>query len=475
MARRLRTLSLGAKLMLSVVGLVALALAIISVASVSVLRGHLVGRVDAQLERIAADARSELRDERPVQDGFLPLRVPSDAEVELRAADGGIEASTSRDGSGATAPLPADAALLRERAGRPYTVAGWRVLVVPREDAAGHLVVSMSLGETERTISTLITIELVVSGLMLLLLATAAFVLIRASLRPLREIEATAAAIAHGDLSRRVPDRPERTEVGRLAAALNHMLGRLESAFRARAESEAAARRSEERLRRFVADAGHELRTPLTAIRGFAELYRRDGTQPTAERDRIVERIETRAADMGTLVEELQLLARLDRPRPLERTPVDLVTVVAGAVSEARVLAPERTIDLDVRGEAAYLIAGDEPGLRQVVVNLLENARRHTPPGTPVQVLLRAGRLEGRAAALLEVADRGPGLTSEQRERVFERFYRVDPSRSRHDGGSGLGLAIVAALVTAHDGQVSVDATAGSGCTFRVLLPLAND
>jgi two-component system OmpR family sensor kinase len=333
----------------------------------------------------------------------------------------------------------------------------------------------MSLGETERTISTLITIELVVSGLVLLLLAIAAFVLIRASLRPLREIEATAAAIAHGDLSRRVPDRPERTEVGRLAAALNHMLGRLESAFRARAESEAAARRSEERLRRFVADAGHELRTPLTAIRGFAELYRRDGTQPTAERDRIVERIETRAADMGTLVEELQLLARLDRPRPLERTPVDLVTVVAGAVSEARVLAPERTIDLDVRGEAAYLIAGDEPGLRQVVVNLLENARRHTPPGTPVQVLLRAGRLEGRAAALLEVADRGPGLTSEQRERVFERFYRVDPSRSRHDGGSGLGLAIVAALVTAHDGQVSVDATAGSGCTFRVLLPLADD
>jgi two-component system OmpR family sensor kinase len=226
-------------------------------------------------------------------------------------------------------------------------------------------------------------------------------------------------------------------------------------------------------MRRFVADASHELRTPLTSIRGFAELYRQGAVRDPDELERLMRRVEDEAARMGLLVEDLLLLARLDQQRPLRREPVDLLRIVTDATHDARVLAPDRQVDLDVRGDEAPVVLGDEPRLRQVVTNLVSNALTHTPAGTPVAVTVDTARPPGRPCWVrVAVHDRGPGLPPEARERVFERFYRADPSRTRAAGGTGLGLSIVAALVAAHGGQVTVESEPERGTTFAVDLPL---
>jgi two-component system, OmpR family, sensor kinase len=291
-------------------------------------------------------------------------------------------------------------------------------------------------------------------------------------------MEQTAEAIAAGDLTRRVPDRDPRTEVGRLAAALNSMLAQIEAAFRARAASETTARRSEERMRRFVADASHELRTPLTTIRGFAELYRQGASRKPGELDRLMRRIEDQAARMGLLVEDLLLLARLDQQRPLDRRPVDLLALAAEAVNDARAVAPDRRIELELDGAGdgagggPLVVLGDEDRLRQVIANLMSNALTHTPAGSPIELRAGTRRGDGAGNAAIEVVDHGRGLTRQQAERVFERFYRADPARSHAAGGTGLGLSIVAALVAAHGGTVEVSSVPGQGASFRVLLPL---
>jgi two-component system OmpR family sensor kinase len=322
--------------------------------------------------------------------------------------------------------------------------------------------------------------------------------IVRASLRPLSDIEKTARAIAAGDLSRRVPDQDPHTEVGQLGRSLNTMLAQIETSFDARTRSEAAARRSEERMRQFVADASHELRTPLTAMRGYAEYYRQRGGmhddpagrgQPgngevghdlgshsqltRADMDRIMQRVEQESARMGVLVEDMLLLARLDQQRPIEHRPVDLLTLAADAVQDARIIAPDREITLDVGSGAAFLILGDEVRLRQVIGNLMNNALTHTPEGTPVAVRVLAGPRQPVPSVVLEVADQGQGLRQDQAEHVFERFYRADQARTRKAGGTGLGLAIVAALVAAHDGTVALKTAPGQGATFRITLPLA--
>jgi two-component system OmpR family sensor kinase len=479
------------ELIVAVLLLVAVSLALISVASVTALRGSLVGRLDDQLGSVADGTLHGLREGRPLGpppdegDGGR-IRPPSPFLVEVRDAAGEVERPwDTRDLQAGQSPprLPAATELLA-RVGAPFTApassggAQWRVLA-ERAPGGRTVVVAASLDEVNATIGRLRGIDLAVSLAVLVALAAVGVAIVRASLAPLVEIERTAGAIATGELSRRVPERDPRTEVGRLGRALNSMLSQIEAAFRARAASEAAARRSEERMRRFVADASHELRTPLTTIRGFAELYRQGGTREPGELDRLMRRIEDQAAAMGLLVEDLLLLARLDQQRPLERRPVDLLALAADAVNDARAVAPDRRIELlagagDGTDGRPLVVLGDEARLRQVLANLMSNALTHTPAGTPVEVRTRTRPLDGAPRAVVEVVDHGPGLSAEQAERAFERFYRADPARSRSRGGTGLGLAIVAALAAAHGGAVEVDTAPGRGATFRLQLPLAS-
>jgi two-component system OmpR family sensor kinase len=473
---------LRVKLIVAVLALVTVALALISLASVTALRGYLVGRLDEQLARVAPGFVHERPPPGPGPEGGGP-RPPSPYLVQIRDAGGAIVdepgADLLEEGQGRP-ELPADAAWLRARAGRPLTVPAergghWRVLVQPRRDGSGGtVVVAASLAGIDNAVGWLQRIDLLVSLGVLLVLAAAGVAIVRASLRPLVEMEQTAEAIAAGDLTRRVPDRDPRTEVGRLAAALNSMLAQIEAAFRARAASETTARRSEERMRRFVADASHELRTPLTTIRGFAELYRQGGRRlEPAELDKLMRRIEDQAARMGLLVEDLLLLARLDQQRPLDRRLVDLLALATEAVNDARAVAPDRRIELELGdGGGPLVVLGDEDRLRQVIANLMSNALTHTPAGSPIELRAGTHRGDDAGSAAIEVVDHGGGLTQEQAERVFERFYRADPARSHAAGGAGLGLSIVAALVAAHGGTVEVRSELGLGARFRVLLPL---
>jgi two-component system OmpR family sensor kinase len=375
--------------------------------------------------------------------------------------------------------LPADLSVWADRHGDYFTVDSrdrrnhWRVKV---SDYQGQvMVVAEDLSDVDYAVGRLILIETLVGIGVLIALGLTSVWMVRLSLRPLVAIERTAVAIAGGDLTQRVPELDHNTELGQLSAALNMMLSQIESAFLARAESEERAVHSEERMRQFVADASHELRTPLTTIRGFAELYRQGAAPDPAE---VLRRIEDEAARMGLLVEDLLLLARLDQERPLRLARVPLANLIGDAAAAAHVLAPDRTIEVDlVHPTDALVVNGDEARLRQVIDNLVTNALTHTPPGTPVTLRLREDR---GTHAVIEVADRGPGLTTEQAARVFERFYRVDKARTRRAAagatshtGTGLGLAIVAALVAAHDGTVEIDTGPGDGATFRVRLPLA--
>jgi two-component system, OmpR family, sensor kinase len=335
----------------------------------------------------------------------------------------------------------------------------FRLLSAP-EPNGDTLVFAAPLDEVEQTIARLVGIQLAASAAVLAGVGLSAFFLIRGGLRPLKDMGRTATAIAAGDLSRRVDHTDERTEVGQLGAAFNRMLGRIESSFEAQ-------QASEQRLRRFIADASHELRTPLTSIRGYAELFRRGASERPEDLAKAMRRIEEEAARMGVLVDDLLLLARLDQGRALDRKPVDLSRVAADAVDDARAVEPDRPITLD--SPPTLVVAGDDLRLRQVLANLLANARQHTPPGTPVHVAVEG---DGTAATVV-VADQGPGLPPEQAERVFERFYRADAARSRAQGGTGLGLAIVSAIAEAHGGKATVDSHPGAGARFRVTLPLA--
>jgi two-component system OmpR family sensor kinase len=345
----------------------------------------------------------------------------------------------------------------------------WRLLAIPLPDDSGSLLVSTSLASVDATLARLTFLELITGGVVLVVLAGVGYLVVRSSLRPLAEVKDTAGAIAAGDLTRRVPAHPPRTEVGQLSSALNGMLAQIETAFRTQQASEAAARSSEERMRRFVADASHELRTPLTSIRGFAELYRQGAADDVP---RLMSRIESEANRMGLLVEDLLLLARLDAQRELARAPVDLVALAADAVHDARALSPDRPVGLEVSHNGLVpVVLGDEARLRQVLGNLMTNALTHTPAGTPVTV----GVATEPGWAVLSVSDKGPGLTPEDAQRVFERFYRADSARTRSAsrGGTGLGLSIVAALTAAHGGRAELDTAPGAGAVFRIRLPLA--
>lgn len=449
---------LRTKLVAAVVLLSLLGLAVSAVAATRALRGYLQNRVDQQLLAYA--------------NGTVPVGGgrggPGDDRfntVYFRVAALGREVvPDGLAGPRVPALVPTRPVTVSARAGRE---APWRILGAIDRDG-NPVVLGLSLGEVRRTTSRLLLLETVIGTVVLLALAGGGWLLVSSSLRPLAEVEQTAGRIAAGDLGQRVPSGDPRTEVGRLSEAFNTMIGRIELAFREREASEAEARTSEDRMRRFVADASHELRTPLTSIRGFAELYRQGALTEPQDVARAMGRVEDEAARMGLLVEDLLLLVRLDQQRALEHQPVDLLQLAGDAVHDASAVDPSRSVQLIAdTPDAEPVVLGDQARLRQVVGNLVGNALMHTPPGTPVAV--RVGTEPGWA--VLDVVDAGPGIPAADRPRVFERFFRADASRTRAAGGSGLGLSIVAALVAAHAGTVEVLETPGGGATLRVRLP----
>jgi two-component system OmpR family sensor kinase len=469
------------RLVVLILGLLAIALVVTGIAGPTLLKRYLVERVDAQLAQTIGPSAS---------DCARGMSYPGNGHGGPAQLSGFYRQCFDRDGNpvGETVFNPSSTgqseptlpSTISGQLGKAFTVTSgdddWRMLVDYSRDRDGNpssapVLVGISLDETDRIVSQLVLLEIIVAAMVLVLVALLAYVLIRSSLRPLVAVEHTAEAIAGGDLTRRVPEADPRTEVGGLARALNVMLGQIETAFDERRASEEAARTSEARMRRFVADASHELRTPLTSIRGFAELYRQNGGEDAAV-NRIIGRIEHHATRMGILVDDLLLLARMDQQRPLESRPVDLLALATDAVVDARVTAPDHLLRLKTaQGFEPPVVIGDEVRLRQVLGNLITNAVTHTPAGTDVVVSVRT---EGDKA-MLEVADDGPGMSEEDAARVFERFYRTDPSRARALGGSGLGLSIVAALVAAHGGEVALSTVEGKGATFTVTLPRAAD
>jgi two-component system OmpR family sensor kinase len=342
----------------------------------------------------------------------------------------------------------------------------YRVYAAPTPGAASGLTVVAIPTEFEATLERLLVTEGLVIGGVLIALAAAAWWLVRLGLRPLDRIGATAGAIAAGDLSHRVERAEPRTEVGRLGISLNAMLGRLEQAF-------AERRASEERLRRFLADASHELRTPLASIRGYAELFRIGAAREGEEAEKAMSRIEDESARMGVLVEDLLALARLDEVRDPHREPVDLADLAGDAVDDARAVAPDREIELRGGDDGAVVVDGDPGQLRQVLANLVRNALVHTPAGTPIEVAVAVAARQGEAS--LEVRDHGPGLPTSDPNELFDRFWRADPGRGRGRAGAGLGLAIVAGIVAAHGGRAEAADADGGGARFTVVLPLRRE
>jgi two-component system, OmpR family, sensor kinase len=579
---------LRTKLIVALLALVIMALAAIGVASTYIARESLIRQHDTDIESTLSHF---------ITLGHVPGNVsigyaaPTQSNIVVGLQVPGHQLSWGQanflPGLGSTDPLPQlpTSGLWTGESGNevspifstpaqsgPNT---WRVMaetVTVNDPTTGErttvvLVVAEDIGNIDALTMRLVLFDLAVGSAIVIVLAIVGVAVVRANLRPLDDIELTAGQIAKGHLDHRVPEGDPRTEVGSLGRSLNAMLAQIERAFHAQEESEQAAHESEERMRRFIADASHELRTPLTTIRGFAAHYRMRGGAgggragvnggrgtrwedqdqssrtdapvsqsasgssvwgPTPERpspgggsgvglspaggmppeelDHMIARVEAEATRMGLLVEDLLMLARLDQQRPLNVAPVDVLTLAADAVQDARIVSPGRPIDLVVAPGTAFLVDGDEPRLRQVLANLVNNALTHTPAGTPVRVKIGAGTLppkaDGRAngqasagangsaggagdaaaasgepvpAVVLDVEDDGPGMPAEQAQRVFERFYRADAARNRASGGTGLGLAIVAGLVSAHGGTVSVRTAPGEGADFHVRLPLSPD
>jgi two-component system OmpR family sensor kinase len=330
-----------------------------------------------------------------------------------------------------------------------------------------YAVIAQPIVDQTSTLHTLFLTELAVTAGALVFALAAGWWLVRLGLRPLEDVEATADSIAAGNLDQRVPGADRATEVGRLARALNVMLERIQAAFSARLASEARLKENEHHLRQFVADASHELRTPIAAVSAYAELFERGGTEHTDDQPRIAAGIRTETARMDRLVSDLLTLARLDEGIPMEMAPVELVSLASDAVRTASAVGP----DWPVRFWAAHPVevSGDKDRLRQVLDNLLANVRAHTPTGTAATV--RVDQVGDHAE--IEVRDTGPGMPDEEARRVFERFYRADPARSRTSGGSGLGLSIVAAIVAAHGGTVTATSAPGSGLVVSVRLPMS--
>jgi two-component system OmpR family sensor kinase len=461
--------TIKARLTLAVVLLLVVLTTLLGVVTIRATRASMIDQVDERLASIAdrppgpRGAADDPGTDTAGQDRYRDigeyLYSPSGQLLDERPAGFASDPEPAPD---LPAPSsPAFTALAGDALTVPATSGDleYRVLVAPLRDG-NTKVLAEPLTDLDEAISSL-TRTFVFAGIGVLVVgAIISWLVIRRGLRPVDRMIETATAIAAGDLSRRVDEDDDGTELGKLAHALDDMLGQLEASFEERAAAQA-------RLEQFVSDASHELRTPVTAIRGYAELYRSGGLAEPANLDRAMTRIEQESVRMGGLVEDLLLLARLDEHRPVEHETVDLQALAADAASDLRAIEPERPVTVHAEANGAALVSGDERRLRQVLANLLNNARVHTPAGTPVDITVARRGDDVR----IVVADDGPGITPDDQRRIFERFYRTDRSRSRESGGSGLGLSIVAAVVAAHGGTVRVDSAPGEGASFTVDVP----
>lgn len=469
-SRRLQRLSLRARLTLGIVLVTAVGLVVADVIIYGQIESYLSGQVDSELQTTLSNVINELNSG-PFGQFHFSHTTPAGTYGAFVSSSGTLLQTPS---SQLIAPAPVLPSWL-ERSPSPnsthyFTTSAngdsafhYRVLVrsgLFQQTVQGYIVVAIPIRSLDATLSRLTTVDILVSAIVLAVLACVGYVVVRLGMRPLEEIEATAGAIAAGDLSKRVERDDDRTEVGRLGASLNEMLQQIDHAF-----SEQQA--SENRLRQFLADASHELRTPITSIRGYSELFRRGAASRPDDLASSMRRIEDEATRMGILVDDLLLLARLDQGRPLEQRPVDLAAIATEAAQQAEVVAPEHPVTLDAPAPA--IVIGDEQRLLQVVLNLVGNAIEHTPAGTAIEISVRAADDHAR----LVVHDEGPGVAEAHRERIFERFYRADPSRARESGGAGLGLSIVGSIAKAHRGRAFLEDDGRPGATFVVEIPLA--
>jgi two-component system OmpR family sensor kinase len=481
-------MSLRTRLLLGMVVLVAAGLSVAAVVTYEEQRSFLMDRVDQQVQAGLGAVAFELRTPgfRPARatggrrfpfggllgrrpPGLGPASLPPGTFGELIGPSGNVvRRRTFTYGEATPAPPKLPSSVPLTRAGSPlklFTLRSSRgpdtryraaAVAVP---GGSKVVVAVPLKEADDTLHRLVMVEVLVGAGVILGLVALGWVVIRIGLRPLERIGRVASEIAAGDLSRRVTPSDQRTEVGRLGRSLNEMLGQIERAFTAR-------RQSEDQLRRFLADASHELRTPLASIRGYAELFRLGAADDPATLERAMARIESEAARMGVLVEDLLSLAALDQAPERPRAPVDLGELAAHVAEDTRVTAPDRPILVDVE-EPGVMVMGDADQLRQLMANLLRNAVIHTPAGTPIDVGVR----RDGALARLEVRDHGPGIPGGTGDQIFERFWRSEGGRARGKGGAGLGLAIVKAIATAHGGTVRAANAPDGGARFEASFP----
>jgi len=466
------TQSLRGRLLIGVISLVIVGLLIADIATYAALQSSLTSQLDDQLKTGHNAAISGLGGPNEGSGPPSGSGLPAGTVIELVSPAGTVLLAKTLEFPGSTPstampalphPLPAGA----EKAPAILTLAGtagvsqFRAAIWPEDFFSGNYVVlAIPMTAVLSTLNRLLQLEALISAGVVVATAILALLIIRIGLRPLERMGAVAQDIAAGDLSRRVEPANGKTEIGRLGLALNGMLNQIETAF---AERTASNRR----LRRFVADASHELRTPLTSIRGYSEMLRRGAAESPTDAELARRRIEEETIRMTGLVDDMLVLARVDQGRPLDLEPVDLQAIATDAAADARAVAPQRDIKLTSSGRV--VVNGDDTRLRQVLGNLLRNALVHTPAQTPIDISLSTED----SVARLAVADHGPGLAADDLDRIFEPFYRADPSRSRDSGGAGLGLSIVSAVVTAHGGHVKVHETEGGGATFEVELPLA--
>jgi two-component system OmpR family sensor kinase len=453
-------MTLSTKLVISFIVLLLVAITVVGVVASRSVEEILVGQIDDMLTGFADRGPGPggggdgppPRDEEPFFNPFAEILIAQDGSIAFAKPSGFADDPdplpdvTALDGTEGLTDLESVDGSLEYRA---------HVSTV-RDDAVA--VRAAPLDEVADATASLVRTMLIAGALVLLAGAAAIWWIVKRSMHPVDEMVDTAEAIAAGDLTRRVPDGDPNTELGRLGASLNEMLATLEEAVTREQESQ-------ERLRRFIADASHELRTPVTAISGYAELRAKGGLATPEAEDQAWSRIESESARMAALVEDLIMLARLGEGQPIILDSVDLVQIARDVATDHTAIDPGRPVT--VEAPESLVLQGDSQRLHQVVSNLLANVRVHTPPGTLTTILVE----DQEAWAMLAVIDDGPGIPEGSLDRVFQRFHRADLSRSRRSGGSGLGLSIVQAIVDAHGGTVDAENDPGGGARFTVRLP----